>query len=153
MNLVIFSIDNVDLDEEAQGVLNSFYVFTDLINTVGSRRLYQGIINNINRLEDQTNEDGRITYGLRTTFSNVNPVIIGVWNQDGTQYGQTRTLDEEGNEFITGTSIYPFKPTKYLSLMPDEITYDAEGNMISTKRPTQVYQLKKFAGWGDLRFE
>lgn len=59
--------------------------------------------------------------------------IIGAWHWDSRQAGTQWELDIDGNRTgnVTGTPIYPLH-SRILKLMPDIVTYDIDGNVIST---------------------
>lgn len=81
--------------------------------------------------------------------------VVGAWNRDGTQYGTTTvpaTYDFDGNEVtpssITGTPIYAINPN-ILKFMPDDVTYDSEGNETSRTPALAPKEVNKLLGWGD----
>ncbi len=75
------------------------------------------------------------------TTNNYNPSLIAIIKEDGVHLGQTK----EG-EIITGTKDIPFDKPEYINCMPDEVTYDVDGNEISRTRPVSAYIVHEFYG-------
>lgn len=82
--------------------------------------------------------------------------LIGVWNDDGTQYGFERqvTLDENDHPIETVVQIedpltHPLDRQAYLDALLDTVTYDANGQELSRTRPTELRPVNKFAGMAD----
>lgn len=135
------SID--DLTEEEipffQEIASQYFVEYSLINIRNGRRFYVGII----RSED-------LISGFIQTIDSKSPSIIGVFQKSGLQYELEYTTGEE--TVIEGTLHYSFKEAEFISLMPDNVTYDIDGVETSRERPIVVKDLKGFAGWQDCIF-
>jgi len=82
--------------------------------------------------------------------------LIGVWNDDGTQYGFERqvTLDENDHPIETVAQIedpltHPLDRQSYLNALLDVVTYDVNGQELSRIRPVELRPVNKFAGMAD----
>ena len=78
--------------------------------------------------------------------------IIGVWNEDGTQYGFERQTDENGT--VTTVQVqdplqYPLDRQAYLDALMDVVVTDENGTEISRTRPTEIKPVNKFSGKED----
>jgi len=57
--------------------------------------------------------------GLAAFITYYNPVILGIWKQDGVLYGIEQTVNPETQEVTrTGTATFPFNATEYNSFLP-----------------------------------
>jgi len=84
-------------------------------------------------------------------------IIIGAWQMNGLPVGyhyeedidgnqvKTRTLDEVGNPITE----YPLDVQKYIDMMPDDNTYDIDGNILTTSRPIAPTIFHSWGGWKD----
>jgi len=96
-------------------------------------------------------------------------VVIGVWRKDGLQYGWKYDITIDSNTQIeTKTKVrdtykdnsgkivnkpsYPYSKTDYLELMPDINTFDIDGNLTSSVRPTISKTFHSWSGWTDKDF-
>jgi hypothetical protein len=61
--------------------------------------------------------------------------ILGVWNQDGTQYGQSVDPDTGA---VTGTPLYHMDQTSLLNAMPPKQVYDQSGAFVSSTPYTDI---------------
>lgn len=75
-------------------------------------------------------------------------IIVGAWRWDGRQVGTRWNSDRTD---VTGTPTYPIHP-RLIDLMPDEVTYDAEGNEVSRVRPTGLSDVNLLLGQSPRRF-
>ena len=88
---------------------------------------------------------------LTTNFPN-HVKIVGAWHWDGRQAGTQFVRDAEGN--ITGTSGSPTYPlhARLIQFMPDDVTYDENGNETSRTRPTVPSDVNLAMGQSPRRF-
>ena len=107
-----------------QDIASQYFVEYALINIRNDRRFYIGIIKNDSMIND-----------FISALSIKSPSIIGVF-------------DISGNQVVA----YQLKESEFLSLMPDDKTYDVDGNELTSTRPTKVKPLKNFGGWGECSF-
>ena len=137
------SIDDLNDAEEAGfiALAGSFFVEYSRINIRNNRRFYIGLIR----------DDAQVNAFL-SAMKTKNPVVLGMFHHNGVQVGKTITVIDEVTT-ITGTATYPFQKEKYIALMPDEHTYNDNGQVLTTTRPTAVRALKNFGGWGECIFE
>jgi len=84
--------------------------------------------------------------------------VLGAWDRTGAQYGTKiipPTYDENGDEVtgetIEGTPVYPIH-ARLLDVMPDDVTYDENGNETSRTAATAPKQVHKILGWKDRRW-
>jgi len=63
--------------------------------------------------------------------------IVGVWNDDGSQYS---------DEF--GSPVYPIHAAA-MQFMPDDVTYDSNGNETSRVPASDYKEVNKLFGWSD----
>jgi len=76
-----------------------------------------------------------------------NPVINGLWDIEGTPYGQIKQVDAETGEVtITGDAEYSFDLDMHLIHTPDESSMDEDGN-ITKVTVTEFKPLHSFSGW------
>lgn len=68
-------------------------------------------------------------------------VVGGAWKMDGLQVGTER--DEEGS--ITGTPLFPID-LRLIKFMPDDVTYDVDGNETGRTPATELKQVNLLAG-------
>ena len=80
-------------------------------------------------------------------------ILIGVWNMDGSQWGTTivpAVRDEDGTEItpesIEGTPVYPLHP-QHMLIMPDDVTYDQDGNETSRVPAAAPKDVCLVGGW------
>ena len=104
---------------------------------------YQAYVDNISIMEN-----------LRSVLSALGPVtLIGVWNEDGNQYGFEKTIDlETGIESVVQVEItlsYSFNRLAYMDSLNDEIIYDNNGNEVLRTRPLIPKQVNTFAGFNN----
>ena len=135
-----------------QELARQFFVEYSMINIIDGKRLYIGIIKDASEIES-----------FLEAIKGKNPIIIGVFNIDGLQLGVSKVVipavfNEDGEVIteevveINGEPLYPFNGDLYLSLMPDEYTYDEDGNVLTASRPTEFKELKNFSGWSKCIF-
>jgi len=132
---VILTIDPIQDEKLLEGIKAQFVDFY-IVNERNGRHLVDAVV-----------KDPAVIPELEQMLQAYNPVIVGMWNPDGTEYGTEKVIAEDGTEGITGTPIYPFDSQEYLGMMPDEIVTDADGNVVSTSRPAQAKELHNWAGW------
>ena len=77
--------------------------------------------------------------------------VLGAWGADGAEYGTTITRRPNGSIAITGTPVYPIH-ARILDIMPDDVTYDEDGNETGRTPATAPKQVHKIAGWADRRW-
>lgn len=84
--------------------------------------------------------------------------VLGAWDHTGAQYGMTlipAVLDDEGNEVtpeqMVGDPVYPVH-ARLLDIMPDDVTYDENGNETNRTVATEFKQTHKILGWADRRW-
>lgn len=145
-----YSLTEGELTEEQSEAISQYAVQWVKINTRNGRTMYDSIVDIelIDTLNGFLDHIGR------------EPVIIGGWKKDGLAINKEYkiTIDEEGNETKEivdildeeGNAIenpYPFQEAEYISLMPDIVEYDEDGNVIGGERPTEAKQLHSFGGW------
>ena len=91
--------------------------------------------------------------------------VLAAWHADethltadgrGVQYGQTvtpATYDEAGDELtpevIGGTPVYPIINARIRKFLPDDVTYDQDGNETSRSPATAFKQVNKYFGQPD----
>ena len=79
--------------------------------------------------------------------------ILDAFNPDGTRYGETLTVDDEGVETITGEPVYTPNPATLGAALPDKINYDQDGNPVgTTPRTLTDDDNHRWAGWPKRRF-
>lgn len=139
-----FSVEEMTSEELEifNEIMNKYFVESVKINSRNGKVLYVGIIRNrfiyveenkIDQIEAFLNEIG-----------DKKPKKIALLKKDGYQIGIKKV--EEG---IVGEAEIAFDSAEYIELMPDEITYDKDDKILSTKRPDKVKVLANFAGWED----
>jgi hypothetical protein len=142
---IYFSYDNDLQGEELEAfneILATYFIQHHRINHRESQELIIGLIRCIDDCGD-----------FCKAIAIYNPIIIGAYKVDGLPLGVENVLISEATEEedavyeLQGTATYTFNDVKYLDLMPDEHTYDAEGNILTTTRPTVCKPLAGFAGW------
>jgi len=69
--------------------------------------------------------------------------VLRVLNVDGTDYGVTRSTDENGDEVLTGTPTYPDTSSAHLG---DKAVRDEEGTQTGTA-PMVFNELPQWYGW------
>lgn len=114
-------INSVEMTEEQQELFN-----TRLRELTLSYRLIKSLTKDLYQvlLENPGNLDI-----ILTELSNRNPVILGCWNKDGTEFGETltRTYNEDTETFdesIEGTPTYPYNKTKTETYLNDRLEDD-----------------------------
>jgi hypothetical protein len=167
-----FLLDKVTITEEYTEMLNKlkkdYLLEFDLIKEINGRELYYAVCRDETKIEDKQIEDDEgnlITqHGLLTIMSDRNPLILGVWNMDGTPLGQTKSIipavyDEQGEVVIKeqinyiGLPTYEFNKSKYLPYMDDICTYDDEGNELTRVRPVTPIPIRLFGGFKPPKFD
>jgi len=118
----LFSIDDVTLPEEEQGEIAKRTGEWVVISRRNGRALVDAIV-----VPEKFAE-------VEALLAALSPTVYGVWDGDSGQ--------------PTMTGIYPQDSVAYLDMLPDIITTDDEGNVISTERPTTPVFTHSFAGWG-----
>ena len=86
--------------------------------------------------------------------------ILDAFKKDGLRHGEElipATYDELGDEVtpetIMGTPTYPPNPSAdTLLYMPDVITYDTNGDVVSTTQATTRTEVNKLYGWNDRKW-
>jgi len=79
--------------------------------------------------------------------------VLDAFNYDGTRYGETLTVDDEGVETISGEPIYTPNPATLGAALPDKINYDQDGNQIgTTPRVLSDDDTHRWFGWDKRRF-
>lgn len=164
-----FLLDKVEITDDYSKMLNelkkSYLLEFDFIKEISGRELYYAVCRDETLIEDKEYEyEGATTtqYGLLTMMSDRNPEVLGVWNMDGTALGQTKNVtptvySEEGEliseEIVTyaGIETYPFKKSKFMPFMNDITTTDEEGNILTSKRPTEPKPIRLFSGFKEPR--
>lgn len=91
---------------------------------------------------------------LRSVLSQLGTVkLIGVWNEDGTQYGFSKIIDSatliESIVQIEFPLQYPFNRLAYIDSLNDEVTYDENGQEILRTRPLIAKPVNTFAGFNN----
>lgn len=91
---------------------------------------------------------------LRSVLSQLGTVkLIGVWNDDGTQYGFEKNIDPvtliETIVQIEFPLQYPFDKLAYIDSLNDEVTYDENGQEILRTRPLIPKPVNTFAGFNN----
>lgn len=86
-------------------------------------------------------------------FGAENVIPMGSWNWDGTRYGTNRvtTFDPVTEETVTtieGTPSIALHP-QLLEIMPDDYTFDADGNVTGTTPATSLKQVILRVGQGE----
>lgn len=162
-----FLLNKVEITEEYEEQLNelkkSYLIEWELLKTINNRELYLGVLRDESKLEDQTDEEGNITLGLFTVMSSRKPEVLGIWKMDGTPLGQNKKIipaEYNEDELITeqiityqGNATYPFKKSVYLPYMDDVNTYDNEGNVLTSTRPTEPKPIRLFSGFKSPKME
>ena len=101
-----------------------------------------------------------VVHYIRETFPGAIQVL-DCFKRDSVRHGQTlipAVLDEDGNEItpeqITGQPTYPPIPkAEMLEYMPDDVTYDQDGNETGRTPATDYKPVNKTLGWTDRRYE
>lgn len=119
---VLFAMDAVTLPEPQREALRVQTAQWVEVSAVGARQMIAALI------------DPALLETLRLALAPTNPILIGAWRPDGS------ALDPEA---------YPFAAAEYLALMPDEVSYDADGNEVSRTPPTAPAQIHNWSGWED----
>lgn len=165
-------LDKVEQTEEYRELLSQlmkeYLMEFSYISAINDRELYYVVLRDANRIEDREVEienGSTITQiGLLTVMTSRNPEVLGVWDIEGTPLGQTKnitpaTYDEEGEqlmeEIITydGSPTYPFNKSLYMPYMADINTYDEEGNILTSTRPTEPKPIRLFSGFQPPKME
>lgn len=94
---------------------------------------------------------------LLTKWPNV-WIVVGCWNRNGTQWGTTlvtAVYDDQGNEItpetVIGTPVYPVHP-QHMRIMPDDVTYDENGNEVSRTPASAPKDVNLICGWSPRRW-
>lgn len=116
-----------------------------------SREYYSCIMRDHALIEDIEIDDVLVP-GLLSLLSARNPVINGLWKQDGVPFGQEIevTIDAVTNaEYVTttGDPVYDFDLNMHLKYTPTDKTYNYSGDIISESIVTEFRPLHNFAGW------
>lgn len=139
---IYFSYDDNLQGEELEAfneILNKYFIQHYKINHRNNQDLVIAIIKDCSNCCSFCDE-----------ISAYNPVIIGSYQVNGLPVGITLIntgTEEEPVLEETGTAINAFNSTKYLELMSDEHTYNDEGEILTSVRPTECRPLSGFAGW------
>jgi hypothetical protein len=116
---VLFSIASGPLSDSEKEQLARVQCYWVHLNTrLG--RFFIDIIGPVNRL--QNIQDKLIELGR-------DPIVIGIFDGDGVLQGQANNAE-------------------WLKVAQDVRTYDAQGNLLTTTRPTQFIDTHRWAGWG-----
>ena len=111
---------------------------------VSGRILVQGVV---------SSTDDIATIKTMLTNLGLAPVIVGAWDtvtglQWGTYYGDPDPTT--GVRPVQGTPAYTLDIAEYTNFLADVTTYDAQGNVTGTRRPTQTeaqsIQINRYAG-------
>lgn len=149
----------IELDYQAMDD-DEFAAFNDFLRSYmvhykrvhkANREYYFCIMRDVNKLEDQE-IDMEIVPGLLTIMASRNPIINGLWQQDGLPFGQTKliTYDQETGEEnieIIGEPEYSFDLNRHLAHTPTDKTYDEEGSLLSETIVSEYKPLHSFSGW------
>ena len=137
-----FSIENGLHGEELEAfceVMCKYFIEHYKINEINGKDLFIGLIKDHSDITNFFSE-----------ISQYNPIQIGLYKQDGLPVGvelvNVGTKEEPSYE-EQGTPELAFNSTEYISLMPDDVEYDNNGEVVSTSRPTVARPLSGFAGW------
>lgn len=126
--------------EEFNAFLSRYMLHYYLCSTIGGREYYHCIM-----IDDAYIEPLVEAMGAR------NPVINGMWQQDGTPYGQTKTdtvsVDGAVTTDISGNPTYSLDIALHLSHTPAKVVYDDNGDVLSETPATEFKPLHGFSGW------
>lgn len=117
-----------------------------------AREYYSCIIRDHSKIEDQVLDDGTIVPGLLTLLADRNPIINGLWQIDGTPFGQTKNIEidpETGEQTVTisGDPTYSFNLDIHLNHTPTDKVYDEDGNIVSETIVSEYRPLHAFYGY------
>jgi YD repeat-containing protein len=128
---VLFSMDAGALTQAQMDALRAMNVAWEVLNrrVVNSiARWYVDIIGPKSQL---------VQIGQALTSMGRNPIVLGVF---------TPTIQPDQSVLLVLTQ---GNLTEYLNVAPDVVTYDAQGNVLSTTRPTGFIDVHRWAGWPD----
>jgi hypothetical protein len=80
---------------------------------------------------------------LETELGAENFIVLGAWMWSGLQLGQAEVynvIDDEMVKSIEGEPLHPIHPM-LLEVMPDDVTYDIDGNQVGTAPATEYKQV------------
>ena len=130
----LFLIDLVEYTDEYMVQMNtlktSYLIDWSFVKEIDGRSLYSAVMRDESKITDSVDSEGNPIYGLLTVIGARNPEVIGIW-------------DMEGN-ILTN---YPFNKTSYVPYMDDINTYDEEGNLLTSVRPTIPKPIMIFGGF------
>ena len=132
LNCVFILEANITLPPDLELYFKTHYWWKSNIpegREVGGFEIYQGVVHTIDDIED-----------VKTRLENAgfNPAVVGVWNIDGPQYGYMWVGSTIERDPDIETALYPFDFTTYHNYLADIVTYDAQGQPISSRRPTDI---------------
>lgn len=103
----------------------------------GSREYYFCILNDVEVLSE-----------LLQLLESRSPILNGLWDIDGTPYGQIKTVDAETGEVsITGEPTYSLDLALHITHTPAEPLFDSEGNITGYETVSEFRPLHGFSGW------
>ena len=117
---VLFSIDDVTLTDQQREAMHQLTGEWTIINRRTGRMLIDALA-----------DDSAIPV-IAAALADYLPTIYGAW-------------DIHGRAVLT--SNYPQNPDGYLTMMPDVIEMDEEGNVIDISRPSEPRFIHSFSGW------
>ena len=136
---ILFTIDKKPIPDNVKDKLSEYGCSWVVLNIRNNRVLI-----------DATIPNKEVAQTLKNYFitQNFNPKLVRLTKFDGLDEGVVK--DENGNP--TGTPELPVDSTEYLDTMPDEITYNPDGTVASTQRPSSPYEFHSFMGWSERIF-